>query len=100
MWASMFPRTSFALRVDLSMRFAAVTVCATILLTSPAPAATETVLHSFGVSEGDGYLPGSGLTDVGGTLYGTTVLGGLDTVDCNGSDFGCGIVFSITPGGK
>lgn len=54
---------------------------------------TETVLHSFGGNEYDGDEPvWSGLTNVGGTLYGTTIAGG------NGPCYnGCGTVFGITP---
>jgi uncharacterized repeat protein (TIGR03803 family) len=38
---------------------------------------TETVLHSFkGKPEGDGSRPQAGLTNVNGTLYGTTYGGG------------------------
>ncbi len=57
---------------------------------------TETVLHSFGGNEYDGDEPvWSGLTDIGGTLYGTTSAGG------NGPCYnGCGIVFSLTPAEK
>jgi uncharacterized repeat protein (TIGR03803 family) len=47
----------------------------------------ETVIHSFG-SGTDGEEPEAGLTDLKGTLYGTTVLGGAR---------GEGTVFSITP---
>ncbi len=48
---------------------------------------TETVLQSFG-SGTDGQYPLAGLTNVNGTLYGTTYLGGAH---------GNGTVFSITP---
>jgi uncharacterized repeat protein (TIGR03803 family) len=50
----------------------------------------ETVLHSFGGS-GDGANPSAGLTDVGGTLYGTTVGGGAHFV---------GTVYNITTAGE
>jgi uncharacterized repeat protein (TIGR03803 family) len=50
----------------------------------------EKVLHNFGKGT-DGSNPAAGLTDVGGTLYGTTQSGGT---------FGYGTVFSITTGGK
>ncbi len=49
----------------------------------------ETVLHSFGGS-GDGSLPVAGMTNVGGTLYGTTSEGGTS---------GYGTVFKITTSG-
>jgi uncharacterized repeat protein (TIGR03803 family) len=51
----------------------------------------EKVLYSFGAHRNDGALPRAGLTDVKGTLYGTTSYGGA---------YGGGTVFSITPGGK
>ncbi len=54
---------------------------------------TEKVLYSFGGGI-DGAYPGAGLTDLNGTLYGTTISGGSGC----GSD-GCGTVFSITTGG-
>jgi uncharacterized repeat protein (TIGR03803 family) len=48
-----------------------------------------TVLRSFKVQQ-DGSCPASGLTNAGGTLYGTTETGGTN---------GKGTVFSITPAG-
>jgi uncharacterized repeat protein (TIGR03803 family) len=50
----------------------------------------ETVLYSFcsQVYCVDGEAPAAGLIDVGATLYGTTIFGGL---------YGYGTVFSITP---
>lgn len=48
----------------------------------------ETVLHNF--SGTDGVIPVAGLTDVDGTLYGTTVDGGA---------YGGGTVFKITTSG-
>lgn len=56
----------------------------------------ETVLHSFRADGTDGELPEAGLTDVRGTLYGTTVAGGGN--DC-ANGYGCGTVFSITTNG-
>jgi uncharacterized repeat protein (TIGR03803 family) len=52
---------------------------------------TESVLHSFAGPPSDGLNPLGGLTNVGGTLYGTTFYGG----DCGRT--GCGTVFSIVP---
>jgi uncharacterized repeat protein (TIGR03803 family) len=50
---------------------------------------TETVLHSFGGSAGDGQVPYADLTmDIRGVLYGTTQYGGA---------YGAGTVFSILP---
>lgn len=59
----------------------------------------EHVLHSF---EGtpDGALPYATLTAAGGTLYGTTELGGSAQKNCVGRGIvGCGTVFSVTTGG-
>jgi uncharacterized repeat protein (TIGR03803 family) len=53
---------------------------------------TETLLHSFkGRPDGDGSRPHAGLTDVNGTLYGTTYGGGERKE---------GTVFSIAPSAK
>jgi uncharacterized repeat protein (TIGR03803 family) len=51
------------------------------------PTGTEEVLHSFG-SGIDGSNPSATLTDVNGTLYGTTEAGG---------SYGYGTVFALTP---
>jgi uncharacterized repeat protein (TIGR03803 family) len=55
------------------------------------PSGMETVLYSFKGGSGDGVEPLAGLTNVKGTLYGTTSLGGANKK---------GTVFSITPSGK
>jgi uncharacterized repeat protein (TIGR03803 family) len=55
------------------------------------------VVYSFSGGS-DGANPFAGLIDVGGTLYGTTVAGG--TYSCNDDPYyGCGTVYSVTPGG-
>lgn len=51
---------------------------------------SEALLHSFGVSADDGYFPYGNLVNVGGTLYGTTLVGGTS---------GNGTVFKITSTG-
>jgi uncharacterized repeat protein (TIGR03803 family) len=60
---------------------------------------TETVLHSFcnvNGCAGDGIQPMAGLIlGAGGSLYGTTYLGGALSKHCN---VGCGSVFQLTPG--
>ena len=84
-------------RVGWTRRAAALALCAlTVALASalitarPAYAQTESVLHSFGVNDTDGYNPYSGLvTDTLGNLYGTNYVGGS----------GYGTVFKITPSG-
>ncbi len=65
--------------------------CGTVF--SITPGGTETVLHSFAGGR-DGAYPAAGLLNVKGTLYGTTNVGGKDC-----TFYGCGTVFSITPGG-
>ena len=56
------------------------------------PTGAEKVLYRFGASSGsDGLYPFAALTDVNGTLYGTTVDGGA-------SDYGT--VFAVTTTGK
>jgi uncharacterized repeat protein (TIGR03803 family) len=61
---------------------------------------TETVLYSFKGGTSDGGGPLAGLSNVNGTLYGTTEWGG--TGGCTGpsGDSGCGTVFKITTSGK
>ncbi len=49
---------------------------------------TESVLHSFNSSNGDGYYPEGGLLYANGILYGTTVYGGK---------YKDGTVFELTP---
>ncbi len=57
------------------------------------PDGTETVLYSFGATNGDGVTPQAGLIlDAQGNLYGTTLYTGTYR-DC------CGTVFKVTPTG-
>jgi uncharacterized repeat protein (TIGR03803 family) len=49
---------------------------------------TENVLHSFSSSSSDGRWPYAGLTNVNGTLFGTTYTGGV---------YNDGTVFALTP---
>lgn len=58
---------------------------------------SEKLLHSFRGGPNDGALPLAGLTDVGGTLYGTTYGGGKYA--CYTSNSYCGTVFSVTLSG-
>jgi len=60
--------------------------------------AMESVLYSFGVAP-DGEEPLAGLTNVGGTLYGTTFYGGGGSGCTGGYIYGCGAVFKITTSG-
>ncbi len=65
--------------------------CGTVFALSPTivkgGAWTESVLYSF-AGGSDGAYPTSGLTNVNGTLYGTTAGGGTGT---------CGTVFALSP---
>ncbi|MFZ1007715.1 MAG: choice-of-anchor tandem repeat GloVer-containing protein [Candidatus Sulfotelmatobacter sp.] len=75
--------------------------CGTVFeLSPPAPGGTwtETVLHSFGGSDGDGYLPRAGLIQGrSGSLWGTTPTGGnLSALPCTYIS-GCGTVFNVRP---
>ncbi len=55
----------------------------------------ESVLHSF-AGGSDGAFPYSGVIQVQGTLYGTTMRGGL--YGCYGyGGYGCGTIYSLTP---
>jgi uncharacterized repeat protein (TIGR03803 family) len=70
--------------------------CGTVF--SVTPAGVEKVVYFFqgsSGSESDGGSPKSGLIDVGGTLYGTTYIGGVDAY----ATLGYGTVFSVTPNG-
>jgi len=70
--------------------------CGTIF--SVTPSGTEKVLYAF-KGGSDGGNPYAGLTDVKGTLYGTTFFGGGS--GCRISlGTGCGTVFSITTSGQ
>lgn len=61
-------------------------------------AGNEKVVYAFNGAGNpdDGASPNAGLINVGGTLYGTTELGGVASANCPS---GCGTVFSITPAG-
>jgi uncharacterized repeat protein (TIGR03803 family) len=65
--------------------------CGTVF--SVTTSGTETVIYKF-LGPPDGSAPNGGLTDVNGTLYGTTNSGGT----CK-DNFGCGTVFSVTTAG-
>jgi uncharacterized repeat protein (TIGR03803 family) len=60
------------------------------------------VLHSFSGVHLDGAYPDSGVVqDSSGNLYGTTESGGGDHTSCQvQSDYGCGMVFELSPNGS
>jgi hypothetical protein len=59
--------------------------------------ATEVVLHRF-AGLADGSFPDTSLTNVKGTLYGTTITGGGGDSKCSyGTVVGCGTVFKVIP---
>jgi uncharacterized repeat protein (TIGR03803 family) len=77
----------------------ALAVFFTLLLISarPAQAQTETVLYNF-TGGSDGFHPEASLISDGvGNFYGTTLLGGQG---CPGNQYGCGVVFEISPNGS
>lgn len=67
--------------------------CGTIF--SVTPSGKQTVLYTF-LGGRDGDKPNGALTNVNGTLYGTTQYGGF----CHESSLGCGTIFSVTTAGK
>jgi hypothetical protein len=63
----------------------------------PAQAQMETVLYNF-TGGSDGLHPEASLiSDGAGNFYGTTLLGGLG---CPGNQYGCGVVFEMSPNGS
>ena len=78
-----------------SMRLVHVGLSGYLLATMPAHAATVALVHSF-IGSPDGAMPSASLTNVDGTLYGITWLGGrTDRRWCRAE--GCGTVFSLKP---
>jgi uncharacterized repeat protein (TIGR03803 family) len=70
--------------------------CGTIY--SVTMAGKKKIVYSFGgPAAQDGWLPSGGLINLNGVLYGTTFTGGEGTCFLGS---GCGIVFSLTTGGK
>ncbi|MGD0190153.1 MAG: choice-of-anchor tandem repeat GloVer-containing protein [Rhizomicrobium sp.] len=65
--------------------------CGTVFSINPETGA-ETVLYTFAGGT-DGAQPHASLIYVNGTLYGTTVLGGMTNATCNSG--GCGTVFAF-----
>jgi uncharacterized repeat protein (TIGR03803 family) len=71
--------------------------CGTVFKLTPGSGGTwtETLLHEFSDSQGDGAAPDAGLVfDQAGNLYGTTAAGGTHGI-CGVN--GCGIVFELSP---
>lgn len=65
------------------------------------PSGVLTVLHSFSVTDGNGYYPiGQLVQSSSGVLYGTTLKGGADAHVSKCYDNGCGTIFEITPAGE
>jgi uncharacterized repeat protein (TIGR03803 family) len=75
--------------------------CGTVYEVTPTPAGawTETIIHTFGETPGDGENPLAALTlGPGGVLYGTTEFGGSGVcATSEGAYPGCGTVFQLTP---
>jgi uncharacterized repeat protein (TIGR03803 family) len=58
---------------------------------------TEKIIHSFAYSLADGAAPmATMISDTAGNLYGTTFFGG-DRCFYNGADYGCGVIFELSP---
>jgi uncharacterized repeat protein (TIGR03803 family) len=69
-----------------------------VALSGPRPIAT--LLHEFS-SRAGGLDPFAGVTlDAHGTIYGTTIIGGLPPNGCGSHYVGCGTVFKLTPSPK
>jgi uncharacterized repeat protein (TIGR03803 family) len=75
--------------------------CGTVFELTPTAGGVwrETVLHSFGSGADGYYLQGAGvILDAAGNVYGTTIFGGGN--DCQvAQNYGCGIVFELSPNG-
>ena len=68
-----------------------------LLAARPTQGQTETVLYNF-IGSSDGLHPSASLiSDSAGNFYGTTLLGGQG---CPGNQYGCGVVFEISPNGS
>jgi uncharacterized repeat protein (TIGR03803 family) len=75
--------------------------CGTVYQLTPGPndTWTESVLHRFSNTGGDGSSPEAALVlDGSGNLYGTSLGGGLVNGGCIGSNDTCGTVFELMPG--
>jgi uncharacterized repeat protein (TIGR03803 family) len=56
-----------------------------------------TIYKFIGVAHGDGAYPEYGVTNVNGTLYGTTSFGGNTGCDVTSGNYGCGVIFKLVP---
>jgi uncharacterized repeat protein (TIGR03803 family) len=95
-----FGSTKLAAAITRGVLTLAVFSALLLIALQPARAQTETVLHSFLGSTGDGQNPyyGTLIRDKNGNLYGTTLFGGSYGSSCGGG--GCGTVFKLTARGK
>ena len=83
-------------RLRLFLRATALSSFLLLVATGSSLAQTLTVLHNFTGGQ-DGGVPFAGLTmDAGGNLYGATAEGGIEPCPSH-QDYGCGIVFKLTP---
>jgi uncharacterized repeat protein (TIGR03803 family) len=80
--------------------------CGTVFNLRPSPSAcksalcpwNESVLYRFAGGSSDGAGPNAPVVfDHAGNIYGTTVEGGLYTLNCEFSDDWCGTVFELSP---
>jgi uncharacterized repeat protein (TIGR03803 family) len=65
------------------------------------PSGTLTTLHNFCSQSGcrDGILPSGLVRASDGNFYGTTEQGGTNSCVYGGTNYGCGTLYKITPGG-
>src|SRR5207245_1560042 len=71
------------------------------LTANPDGSWSESVLYAFCSITNciDGGLPYAGVVfDQAGNLYGTTLIGGNSSNNCNGGNLNCGVVFKLTAG--
>jgi uncharacterized repeat protein (TIGR03803 family) len=61
------------------------------------PGGTLTTTHSFDFTDGSG--PSALVQGTDGNFYGTTSWGGANSCVIEGTDYGCGTIFKITPSG-
>lgn len=61
------------------------------------PSGDETILYNFGPGPGGNMPPAGLIQDAEGNLYGTTQFGGEAACGSASDQYGCGVVFKLTP---
>lgn len=91
-----FGSTKLATVIIRAALMLAVVSALLLIAALPAQAQTEIVLYNF-TGGADGSLPVGVLPDGAGNFYGSTLLGG----SCPGwNDYGCGVVYELSPNGS